>query len=117
MPRLRALALIGMFVFSVFGRGFAFKPVENPFRYLGGSLTESAGDVAIDETTGGDDEFSPMKPFKAQVRQPVASVPTPARMLVLDEPSPQIARFDSEEPRTPPTVAHVPGLRPPIALA
>lgn len=116
MPRLRALVFIGIFVFSVFGRGFAFKPVENPFRYFGGSLTEAGGEVAIDEGFA-DDEFGPMKPLKAQVRPPIASVPTPARLLYLDHPSPLISRFHADEPRTPPTVAHVPGLRPPIARA
>lgn len=114
MPRFRALFFLIIFFLSVFGRGFAFRNLENPFRYFGG-FSQISG-VAEDEGPSAGDEFEPLNAFQAKIHSPAVSIATPARLLSLIEYSHLYARHSAPESRIALRIATSPRLRPPIIL-
>jgi hypothetical protein len=115
MFRVRAIIILALFLFAVVGRGFRPRAAENPFH---GMATYSANAAeTVDDAPDTDDEYGPMKPFKAKRKAQSPSVQTLNLIVVLVHSYGSSWRFLLSPVSAPDSLRSAPELRPPIAVA
>lgn len=115
MFRFQVLLILALFLFSVVGRGFRPRVGENPFHGVQ-NLSEVAN-TTFDDVASVDDEYGPMKPFKAKRKAQTPSVQLPVLIVILEQAYELSWKLNLASVLTPSSVRSAPELRPPIVLA
>lgn len=115
MFRFQTLLILFIFLFSVVGRGFRPRAGEPLFH--GVQILSEGANTTVDENSGTDDEYGPMKPFKAKRNAQAPSVQVPVRIVTLEQSYGLSWEFLLDSALTPSSVHSAPELRPPIGSA
>lgn len=115
MFRFQALLILFIFLFSVVGRGFHPRAGETPFH--GVQILSEIANTTVDENSETDDEYGPMKPFKAKRKAQAPSVQLPVLILTLEQSYGLSWEFLLDSALAPSSVRSAPELRPPIDWA